>query len=164
MPNSECFTKIDNLTAAEAFWLWAIHYWIESRSRQIDPVPLFSKAFVEMSIVSGIQEDKALQFDYSLSLLVDFSTKPLRIRCSCNCGLLGNMEQIVLGCMALQQNDQESKNVAGIILQNILPDLLVSTVFKIFMDLSESSLANGMVLPVRPSYLDLAQNFHSAKI
>jgi len=157
---SGCFTKINNLTASEGFWLWGIHYWMECRAKKVDPISMFSRAFLEVSITRNPQDDLAPQFDYSLSLLMEFSTKPLSIGCRCFYGLLGSMEQIILGCMALHQNNHKSKKVANIILKSFLPELVANTVYEIFNDLSQASLKNGMILPMRPYYLDLAQSFH----
>ena len=154
----DCLTKVHNLTAPEAFWLWGIHYWMECRVKEVDSIPMFSRAFSEVSITRHSQDDLAPQFDYSLSLLIDFSTKPLSVGCHCFCGLLGNIEQIILSCMALQQSNHKSKKVIDIILKSLLPELVANTVREILNNISQACLKNGMVLPVRPHYLDLAQS------
>ena len=158
--DSDCFTRVENLTAPEVFWLWAIHYWVQSRANKVDPIPMFSRAFWEVKIVTNPDNDMAPEFDYTLSILKDFAKHPLSVGCRCCCGFLGRTEQIVLGCMALQQKDCNPKNVSGIILQNVLPELLANTVLITLKDLSQASLRTGMALPVRPPYLDLANKMN----
>ena len=159
---STCCQRVNKITAPEVFWLWAIHYWVQSQVNKSDPIPMFARAFYQTKITRNRLDHRAAEFDYSLSILMEFSNKPLSVGCPCCCGFLGKMEQTILGCMALQQQDHDSKMVAAIILKSILPELLANTLLDTFSDLAEASLVNGMKLPVRPLYLDLATNAHSS--
>lgn len=157
--HSECPAKINELTAPEVFWLWCIHYWNESRKQKLDPIPMLSRAFSEVSITRYSEEDLAPQFDYSLSLLQDFSTKPLSVGRRYYCASSCSMEQIILGCMALTQSEPNPTRVTTILLKSFLPELVANTVYEILNDISKSSLKTGMILPVRENYLDLFRGY-----
>ena len=162
VPQSDCFTRVNKVTSPEVFWLWAIHFWLQSQVNKNDPIPMFARAFYQTKITRNRLDHRAAEFDYSLSILMEFSNKPLSVGCPCCCGFLGTMEQTILGCIALQQKDRNSQVVASIILKGLLPELLANTLLDTFYDLAEASLVCGMKLPVRPLYLDLATNTHSS--
>ena len=147
-------TSREKYDSSERFWIWAVQYSVHRSVRGVNPVPGIIQGFHKEKVSSLTTSYLGYEFCWCLNVITSLTVNT--IQCGCiQCGTVGPLEKVILACLSYAQIGDE-RLVKGIVANMGLgPSQEISPFVVSIRNIAWASQDCGILLRMRPEYLDL---------